>query len=568
MAEADLSVAWIARLPRIDYVWNSADPAVEGWPEPGQRVKWVAQVRNVGEERLNRVEYRWLLDGQVVASGSKDFRRRAITKIRLPWRWERRRHELVFEIDPLDAIAEREERNNRLLVHTDALGVGLWVERPFWTFMQELVSQAGIGASTFEDWAQKRIQQYNEMAELAVYPETPNGVLDRWRIDAIHLVPNGALPIVQPGPEVRDWGAPPSAYPTLYPNSADRSIDMEWGFPGYATDFYDHYEAYQLLYDSQIHELGHARYLIDVYGWNVSANNDDLGVNPPSDSFGNFHFTPDNGLMNTSWGYIDRYSAAALNQIAGHRATQGHYNEPTNIGEFLNDLPAENRIRIVSPSGQIYPRRAVRLYRASGEIEPDWETFVLRLKIDGTADAEYETDNEGKILVGRNPFADGPVISAVDQNNTLAILELVDGPVSRWGYLEARELNLAYWRGETQLAEHDLVVDAPICPGPGLGPADVAPFHGARVAPGEVTFEWPAAGSVGPFELWYTINGRRRRLDVARPPTGDRVSATLPVKGRRVAWWLVYRQSFSPPECPPVRSATYYFELDDTGGSP
>jgi hypothetical protein len=568
VAAVDLSVAWIERLPKIDSVWNSSNPTVEGWPAPGQRVQWVAHVRNLSDRRLSHVSYRWLLDGKVVREGSRTLRPNGITKLKLPWIWERARHELVFEIDPDGAIAEREERNNRLLVYTDALAVGFWVERTFWNTVGETVSRAGIGATTVEDWLQKRIQQYNEMAALAVYPETPKGVLDRWRIDAIHLVRDGALPLHAPGPEVRDWGAPLTSYPILYPDTEDRTIDLQWGFPGYTAAWYVDYDAWPLMYDSLIHELGHARYLIDVYSWNVSSDNDQIGIlpGPLPNQFGVYHFTPEQGLMNTSWGYIDRYSATALNLIAGQRAIEGTYNEPANIGSFLNDLPARNRVRLVSPSGAIFPHHQVRLYRASDAPDPDWLDHVLRLTIDGQPDAELETDSQGAVDLGRNPFSDGPVVDLDDRNNALAILEVVDGNASHWGYLESRALNLAYWRGDVDQADYDLVVDAPQCAGPGIGPDRVVPYHWSQVAPGEVTFAWQSQGAFQEFELWYSVDGHRpKHVEATADVHGGQVSTTIPLQGRRVAWWLVYRQPFNPAECPAVRSSIFFFDLESAG---
>ncbi|MCM2316660.1 MAG: hypothetical protein NDJ92_16050, partial [Thermoanaerobaculia bacterium] len=323
----DVSVGWISRSPRIPYVWGSENPATEGWPAPGETVTWTAHVRNLTGRNLSGVGYRWILDGRVVGAGESSLPQ-GESKFELPWSWTFERHELEFEIDGPAEVDEIEERNNSLLIHTNALAVGFYVEQTFWNSIRTTVTIGNIGATTFDDWMQKRIRQFNSMAELARYPETPDGVLDRWRIDQIHVVPDGALPLVTPGPEVRDWGADESSWSTIYPDSSNLTVDMEWGFPTSTLGFYIDRVSWTLLYDSLVHELGHARYLIDVYAWNVDVDRDVVTPVPePPSGIGWYFTTPEPGMMNTSWGFIDRYSAIAMNRIAGHRATMGHYNE-------------------------------------------------------------------------------------------------------------------------------------------------------------------------------------------------------------------------------------------------
>jgi hypothetical protein len=560
-AQTDLSVGWIARLPRIPYVWQSPRPHVVGWPTPGKPVTWVAHVRNLGDERLRGVRYRWLLDGTVVATGQVELRPRSLVQVSLRRPWRRVRQELVFEIDADQAIAESEERNNRLLVHTDALGVGLWVERSFWEGMRPVVARAGMGAGTFDDWMQRRIRQFNEMAALAVSPDTPRGALDRWRIDAIHVVPDGKLPVSAVGPEVRDWGADPGAYPVLYPHSKDRTIDMQWGFPASSLPFYAGGDPWTLNYDSFVHELGHARYLIDVYAANLSLPGDVVDITPAPPG-GWLHFTREYGMMNTSWGYLDRHSVGALNRIAGRRATRGHYNEPSNIGEYLNDLPAENRVRLVTASGQTFPHRRVEIFRPTDERDGDWLEHPYRLSFDATPDLVLETDAEGAVLVGRNPFADAAPFIGVDRNTSLAIVRLIDGATSHWGYLEVFALNLAFWRGDTHFAEHELVLDEPACFGAGLGPNVVTPGHWALVEGPEVTFSWPTEIARGGFELWWSADGGEpQHVEVARPLSST-TRVTLPFDARHVAWWLRYRRSSGPAECPQIQTAIYFFDLE------
>lgn len=52
-----------------------------------------------------------------------------------------------------------------------------------------------------------------------------------------------------------------------------------------------------------------------------------------------------------------------MNLIAGHRATVGNFNEPENLGVYLNDLPAKNRLTLQDQSGHPLPGANVTVYR-------------------------------------------------------------------------------------------------------------------------------------------------------------------------------------------------------------
>ena len=142
----------------------------------------------------------------------------------------------------------------------------------------------------------------------------------------------------------------------------------------------------------------------------------------------------------------------------------------------------------------------------------------------------------------------------------------MDGQTSHWGFLESRTFNLAYWRGETELAEHTVILKPPICVPPGVGSNSYAPAYEALVTTPDVKFEF--AGFRGySYELWWSIKeGPATHIDVAGP-TRDRkltVATRLPRDGR-VAWWYVERNNSAPGRAP-GRSATYDFDLDAGGG--
>ncbi len=471
----DLDVGWISREPEIAYVWMSANPRVEGWPTPGEPVTWRAHVRNWSTSSRN-VQVRWLLDGEVVSTGSVTFAANAFTTVDFPWTWTFDRHELTFIVDASQLINEESETNNSLTIFTDALAVGFWVEQSFYRFMHENQYRLpGVGSASFEDWAQRHMTQFNDMAAGAIYPETPQGVLDRWRIQKIVVVPDGALPLAPiDGEDAFEAG------PQTRPNDADRSVDMSWGFPAAHVDFYDDnllrtYDNLFYLAGFLIHELGHARYLIDTYTYRVLhvpprftveiTENGKLVIGTALMPAGQLIYngvkgftaftSPDNGLMGSNYGRIDRHSAVAMNLIAGARAVSGHANVPRNIGVYVNDLPEENRITIVDANGKPVPNAQVDVFQGVRWDDND----LYSARHDDLPDLHFTTDANGRFLAGRNPFTPRADLSSRRPGEFVAILRVRAGGKTAFGYLEARVFNLAYWRGERELADHEVKLE-------------------------------------------------------------------------------------------------------------
>lgn len=515
---------------------------------------WIAHVRNGRAGARIGLPYRWRLDGEEIASGSADLPGSSSTPIELPWRWTFDRQVLTFEIDG--------DGRNTLSIFTDAISVGFYVEQAVYDFMRENQPALGIDSFSFEDWAQRHISRYNEMAALAIHPETPEGVLDRWRLDEVVVVPDGALPLV-PLPNEGQMDGQPNA--STHPNTADRSVDLEWGFPATMVPFFTDVATADesnpfFLSGSLIHELGHARYLVDVYGWNVWTGQSDgsriaikeggklVAGSPFMPLSGSYaHFTFEQGLMNQDYSFIDRYSAIVLNFIAGHRAIEGNSNDPDNEGSWLNDLPAENRLTILNSAGAPIPDASVRVYQATGV-----PGHFLTKYYDDVPDLDLRTDENGQVLVGRCPFAaDGRIVHQFGGSNVTAIVRVEKSGVAAYGFLESRLFNLAYWSGRTEFADHELSVGLPVCfP---VRPALVAPPSEGIVPDSGVLLSWSGGGThVGGYRIWASVDGKPPRL-LAETDGGTK---TLPMfAAGRVAWWV----EVDPFDCPPSRSATGFF---------
>ena len=559
-AENDLSVAWIARTPRVDYVWNSSNPTVEGWPAAGADVQWVANVRWLGTGPLHGVGYRWFIDGDVVKSGTLDFAPQSLVQTALPWTWTSTRHEIAFEINPDKSVAETNPRNNRLLVYSNALGVGIYVERTFWNAIGPQLEEADMGVTTFDDWMQRLARRFNEAARYALYSDTPNGVNDRWRIDEIHLVEDGALPLTAPYAEARDWGAPATSLATLYPNVADHTVDMQWGFPASSVSFFpEHTPWIFLIGNSLVHEWSHARTMIDSYAWNISTDTDQLKMSAPpvpKPLTNVIYASHDQGMMQYNWGRIDPFTAAAMNLMTGRRAIRGNYNEPWDLGWFLDDLPATNRIHLIRTDGSPIANQHVSVYMP----QPITTASSYGMSYSDPPTLTLTSDADGVVTLARTSFP-SHISANVDRSNGTAVLKINDGAIQRWAYVESLDLNMAYWRGDHDATDLTLTADAPVCFDQ-LGPSLVLPLPEASVTTADVTFQFPNTPG-NHYDLLWAVDGRDPVTVTIPPLPGKKntaITTVLTLPPGRIVWWFVDHDA--PLTCPLIHSAIYSFDHD------
>ena len=442
----DLNATFIERTPRYDY------DAPKNNPERGDLVTFGGHVRCWGDF-VPEVEYRWTIDGVTVESGTlTDLIPGQDRVVEYAWNWLDGNHTVEFTIDPAGQITETSEANNVVEDRTNGLAVGFWVEESVHAYFHEYQHELGIGSNSWEDWTQRQMARWNEHCENAVYPTSPQGVLDRVRIDKIVVVPDGALPLA-------------GGLPGNHPDRNDKTVDLMWGFPATLLDgsmYTDHTNLWEgnafYLEGSLIHELGHARYLIDNYGYDV-ANNDSVqqvqiyedGQPVAGSEWMPFlawdsvlYYNQNGGIMTGPWRAWSPYGAAALNLIAGQRASQGNYNAPGNIGVFLQDLPENNHVRFVDTGGQPLAGANVRVYQA--EPGPGWYGKV----IDNTYELPYTTDADGYVHMPRNPFADGPIVHTYGRANGIAVLRIEHGDDLWYRFMEVPDFNLQYWQGNTE----------------------------------------------------------------------------------------------------------------------
>lgn len=459
---ADLDVAYIERTPRYDY------DAAKNNPAPGDPVTFGGHIRNTGDSPAASVDYEWRLDDVPVASGK--LTNLAVNEERVVtwgWTWQDGDHWIKLRVDPDNLISESSEANNEIADRTNGIIVGFWVEQSVYDYFRQYQKDLGVGSNSWDDWAQRQMGYWNQFSQNAIYPTTPNGVLDRVRIDKIVVVPDGALPLA-------------GGYPTNHPDLGDKTVDLMWGFPATLLDgsmYSDHTSVSTgnpFYYEgSLLHELGHARYLIDVYGFDVHNTAHNGGYDSVQIWEGSVYVGGSSYMPYLAWGEVlyynkygmmmsggydegwSEYDAGALNRIAGQRACCGNYNAPDNIGVFLDDLPTNNHLRITDEAGK--PRRGadVRIYQAT--FGPGWYGKT----IDSTPDLEFTTDNAGYVLLPRNPFAAGDIRHDYGIANGIMVLRIAHLDQIWYRFQEVTDFNIQYWRGNTQDAYYTISVPGP-----------------------------------------------------------------------------------------------------------
>lgn len=449
---ADLDVAYIHRDPT--YAFDGTPNA----PTVGQSMTYVAHVINQGGLSVSSFQYRWLLDGKLLATGQRPSGvapfGEATESLTLPFTLAD--HRLAFRVNTQDR--ELSTGNNGLSIDTNAITLGFWVERSAYNYFRAYQArfcalQGCAGSDSFEDWLQRQIRAWNVMFRRAKYPDlAPHGIVTRVRVDKIVIVPDDSLPL--------DGGIASDS-----PKRKDHSVDLEWGMPSNGVS-----SAYALntpgpfrIDWALLHELGHARSLADLYRFDfpvdspsqidVRATNGEPAYNTP-DPFGTG--SPIRGFAGSDGGtlvyqnmerdlmscvcsdFYSSYSALVLNRLGNRRALCGNFNAPCNIGDWYRDIPARNLLRVMSASGQkVAGSVTLRLFYDSG-VGYGTHRFTQ-------ADSTVLTAKDGEFTLPTDPFRSGG--SSDQAGHNLLLLEVTAPGVDRFCFQEPTDLNVAYWTG-------------------------------------------------------------------------------------------------------------------------
>lgn len=474
----DLEVMYLERLPRIDF-----DGPNEGLPLPGQRVTWRGHVANWGPQPVQAL-CEWRLNGQLVATQKVTIppstHRDPSTEVDWGWRHNPARHDLTLTVRPVVPIAERIARNNTLTIQTDAITVGLWVERTLWDHMRTHQHRLPtLDANSFEGWAQRMVRRWNQMFKEAVFPAYPEGILERVRLDKVTLVPDFALPLA-------------GGLPSNNPDRRDKTVDMTWGMetgevgqdqlvPGQNVPeghWWSPERAIRALKDGSviarrvdppfwvglgyIHELNHARYLVDSYGFNVHSDpgddtskwsiqvRDDQGfikwryLALQGDMI---HSQKHVGNMGGDYWRFSEFEAMCFERVRGRRARGGNYNSPTTIGEFLQEIPKVVRLRFVDrATGRPLSHAGVRVFQAKGTGQ-GWYTKRYENEPGITTTA----DEHGVATFNRTLWSpDGRIVHTFGHSNAVALIEVTYQGQRYYLFENVACSNLAYNQGNRE----------------------------------------------------------------------------------------------------------------------
>lgn len=524
-AKPDLTVAWVERIPR-DPSWHdfvkydlpekkglgvlTVDPHADPWsPKPGQPVRFIAHVKNVGAAPAPAFAWTIHLDDKPIAHGRTDATLAPDQEVTLEaaWKWDNDPHELRVMLDTESAIDEIAEWNNTFIDPVQARTFFFCVSR---NVIESFAKTRNlVDTFSFEDWAQYHVHTMNWLFEHSVYPSAPHGITERVRIDRIVVVE-----------DARDESAK-SEWERLRRRNGDPDGLIEYGgtwlFPRVRDDAHAAEWACQMDWGLP-HELGHQLGLIDIYQYNTQLN--DCLVR---DAAGRFvqrhHFFPWPRTM-MHWHGPHLFSEACagyLNKTRGR--PRGFY------GDYQYDLPARCILEIRGNNGQ--PLSGVRVEIFQRQSDGEFKGFItddaLAVGTSGL-DGRFELPNRptpehqtvGGYTLRPNPWG---LIDVVGVNGLLlARLSRPEG--EEYHFLRIFDFNVAALRGHADTYVHP--VQTQFAPPDAPKPIDMSRlFFFDHLRPDRVSLQWPhwGAGQTPPILSYHVFKRTSLGGDEAKPWT-------------------------------------------------
>ena len=463
-AVPDLDVTYIERTPKYppggDWKYPQhmrcirikEDPPVKHWPDPGEEVTFIAHIVNKGGAPSTEVKYYWMLDNQHRKEEGWSGTLKALqpgeeATVEVKWPWSQDRHRILIMVDPGCMLYEICERNNMREDWTHAKAIMIRVHPTIAKAFDERIN--AIGSYSFEDWIQEHFRIMNQMFAAAVWPSTPNGCLERVRIDPFKVASTE---------EMNTVSAQSAPY---YADGGWQFHESPWVVFALRCNFTS------LRDDGLIHELTHQIGVIDNYGiettclWRdetdaeatmmviwfrsrkaVGLMGNESDVDPEARPMTAQHYRvePDTRVVQGRGIGRSGYSeleAAALNQMINMR--RGHF------GLYLEDLAKENVLRIVDRTGKPVPGATVSTFIAE---------FPGR-KIGNKPHVASKTDSAGLVSLGPKPFGK---INCLGINAFL--FSRVDHPslaAPEYHWIELAEYNIAYWQDKGERVVLDVM---------------------------------------------------------------------------------------------------------------
>ncbi len=151
----------------------------------GDDVTFTAHIRNNGFVPSPKTDYKLWIDDKIVDKGKiKALAVGEERSIVYKWVFKDGRHTISCEVDTKNKVDEICEINNRLTDPT--WGIGLTIrggDEPAYKAFRSTTNM--WGSYSFEDWCQAHIQEWRKAFREAIYPATPQGILQGIRFDGI-----------------------------------------------------------------------------------------------------------------------------------------------------------------------------------------------------------------------------------------------------------------------------------------------------------------------------------------------------------------------------------------------
>lgn len=441
----DFSVVCIERTPKCHRFQVRYDgyrpyllPGTEDdqrWPDPGQSVTYIAHSYNNGSTD-GTCAYRWLTNGVVAQTGTVFMAGGAFVSNTFTMTWPTGGEtldgavDITFELNYDSAVSEETDVNNQIDITTRDLTITFFMAQEYFDALS--TKQNTWGTYSAVDWLRAQFEDMHNKFEESVHDATPEGIVERVRIDKLIVVPNNQMQqTLNNDPYINRndgrwqiWGNDPTGYANTFGHRIDYGL---------------------------IHELGHQLGLIDIYTYDIDGQN--VLVTEDGSPLLYNHTATQQGMMRTHGDHpFSEFSAVGLNSQQGRR--RGYY------GDYQFAIPRTNILQVFDNRSNVLAGATVRCFRRVGPYVED-----VNLLWEGVTDASgmFELPNAG----GGYSTADGwtlyphpfDFLSVVGGNQFLVQIESPAGSEDEdvsfaYHWFECIEANISYWKGNTSVAVH------------------------------------------------------------------------------------------------------------------
>ncbi|MBI3033753.1 PEGA domain-containing protein [Candidatus Woesearchaeota archaeon] len=401
-----------------------------GESKSGNSITFTAYVKNNGNAASSQAAYKWYVDGaeiktgilsqlepNIIGSASTTWTRQSGYVASYPLK-----HKVKFAVSASDKRRENNERED----YVDALSVKIFVKKGTY-------DKYTTGGYTFEERMQHSIDRANQMFEEAIYKSSPNGILERFRIEGIEKY-DSAVPAEFDShlgvdlAVLADEGGPRLGY-LPYPNY-NIGHNFLIGGEGIFSD-----DGERAL----VHEMGHYRDVVHPYIASIDGSKNAVNSVAYTSKY-------DGDVMNWYWSTagFSEYSAGVVNKYLGQGSppvaewADFNVNGQARSGFLWKDIPAQNRIRVMN-NGAAVSGAQISVYRSSGTFEVGGQSISASSILSGT------TDSSGYFSLGQ-PF--DSTNSDWGKRGTVLLIKITSSGQAKYKWLEIFDFNLAYWAGD------------------------------------------------------------------------------------------------------------------------